>query len=158
MKSKKLKRFARSIFILLVIVLGIIGLRYIGLRLNERSLIKKGSESIVQKNKTSEKILTQGIEVNNFKANPVKIISGEEYVISTNSKFTISYFPINDGFLIILLDKDFIATRSEAENTLLTILGIEREAACRLKVNTTTPKAVNPSMSGRIFTLSWCEG
>jgi hypothetical protein len=99
-----------------------------------------------------------GVTVPNFfkNASHVDEIIGEVMVVD-HPNYKIFYYPINEGFIIPIIASPFEKVRPKAEEAFLQALGIEKEEACKLKVEITTSYAVNPQQAGITHKLSWCE-
>lgn len=98
-----------------------------------------------------------GIKVDNFYKK--SILTGDDgySLFVKTSKYKIMYIPIDNSFLISIIDNPFDSVKPEAEEAFLNDLLITKEEACKLTVNITTPNSVNPAKSGQIYKLSFCE-
>jgi hypothetical protein len=69
-----------------------------------------------------------------------------------------AYYTQDQGFLIVITNKDIEPARKSAEAAFLKILGLEqeKEKACSLKVSLTVPFDVNAQASGTNYGLSFC--
>jgi hypothetical protein len=81
----------------------------------------------------------------------------EDGVNFKNSQYYyMAYYPKQQGFLIAILDPDIEKARGIAESDFLSILGLNKDAACKLNVSMTVPSDVNREASGGNYGLSFC--
>lgn len=104
-----------------------------------------------------ENLEISGVKVGNFYKK--SILTGDDgySLFDKTTKYKIMYIPVDDSFLISIIDNPFDVVKLEAEEAFLNDLGITREEACKLTVNITTPINVNPARSGQNYKLSFCE-
>lgn len=111
-----------------------------------------------QETKSEEKIEISGVKVNNFISQKT---GGENssgyYTIAQTADFHIFYIPTQELFYVSITSYPFDENRTKAEGGFLTALGIEKEEACKLKVDITTPAYANPDKAGEVYGLSFCE-
>ena len=104
-------------------------------------------------------ITNQGeIKVNNFYKNAKKIIEATVYLKETQN-YSIMYFSRTNQFLISLNaynEDEADSYRSQAEQDLLSILGITQEDACKLILQTQVPYSYNGELSKLDYNLSFC--
>lgn len=105
-----------------------------------------------------EKIEISGVEMKNFykKAISVGQQIGDTLIVS-NVEYNITYYPLDEAFLIVILRWPFDEIREKAEQDFLESLTISKEQACKLAVYITTPRYANPEYAGNNWRLSWCE-
>jgi len=104
----------------------------------------------------SEKIIIQGVEVNNFFSSSEKIDPQGDRELSQSNKYSIQYFPQFNSFLISLNASPFEKVRSEAEQDFIKKLGLDEKTACKLLVNIATSQKTDPEFAGRNYPLSFC--
>jgi hypothetical protein len=112
-----------------------------------------------------EKIQISEVSVNNFfkeATGPYDIYimrNGEigEVKIATTDAYSISYFPLDEDFVISIIKYPFEDYLEEAENAFVQNLGILKKDSCKLDVYITAPRFANPELAGEIFGLSWCK-
>ena len=100
----------------------------------------KGTVSINDPNKLPEK----------------KPLSMDGVNFKENSDYSISYYPQDQGFIIVILNPNIQVARDAAEKAFLETLGINQKAACKLKVTLSVPFGVNENASGINYGLSFC--
>jgi hypothetical protein len=88
--------------------------------------------------------------------NEIKTYSLGDIVFKENEKYIMIYSPEDISFFISIKDSNFVASRLEAENELLKFLKIDQEIACEINVTIGTTFDVNPTYSGKIYSLSFC--
>jgi hypothetical protein len=81
----------------------------------------------------------------------------EDGVNFKNSQYYyMAYYPKQQGFIIAIIDPDIENARSVAENDFLSILGINKDAACKLNVSMTVSPDASQKASGGNYRLSFC--
>lgn len=103
------------------------------------------------------KINISGLEVNNFYNFDTEVNERGDVTFVKNALYQILYFSEEDEFLISVLSSPFEQARSRAELDFLNKLEINKNQACQLKVNISTPNFVNPNESGKNYKLSFCQ-
>jgi len=106
---------------------------------------------------TSEKIVLNGVKMDNFYYKAFSIGPIGDTLIDNSSTYKVVYYPIDKAFLISILGSPFDSVRKVAEQAFLKDLGITQADACKLSVYITTPAAYNPSEAGTNYTLSFCS-
>lgn len=108
--------------------------------------------------KTSSSISIYGVTVNNFykTAQPVDT-EGDVQLEKVQNSYQILYLPQFNEFLISILGSPFDTIRTQAENELLSQLGISQQQACQLNVSEGTPQRINPNEAGISYPLSFCS-
>lgn len=101
-------------------------------------------------------IMIDGIAVNNFRENPIQILENGDIVISENQNFQIIFNDPNQKFTLRLLGTDFEDSRQNAENALVTILGLDEDNICRLYIEEEVPINVNNEQRGKLYPFSSC--
>lgn len=96
------------------------------------------------------------LELNNVYKNPLENLSNGGVSFKDNSDYYMAYYPQDQGFLVVIQNPDIKTARDKAEADLLETLGIDKSAACKLKVSITVPYDVNASASGQEYGLSFC--
>lgn len=108
-----------------------------------------------------EKIILQtkngGVEVNNFYKNIVETI-GDTVFLKKEPSFNLAYFRPDGTILIALKKKPIFETRKDAEKSLLEIMGINKDAACKLNVSIEVPVSIDENYAGENLGLSFCPG
>ena len=79
-------------------------------------------------------------------------------VLTEKENYNLEYFPADQTFNIVLLDRNLRAARVAAEQDLLTRFQITQEQACSLNVMVGTIVSVSQEFSGRQLGLSFCPG
>lgn len=106
----------------------------------------------------TDEITISNIPVKNFYKKAEKIDNaGNVYFVDEPNKYQILYEEKFDQFLISILGSPFEELRIEAEQKLISDLGITTAEACLLNVVITTPAFANPDFSGKPYKLSFCE-
>ena len=86
---------------------------------------------------------------------------GHYYLAGTNTvtaPYTILYTEKDQSFNITLFEEPIAATRNQAEQKLLNILGINQEDACYLHYWVGVPYGINPVYAGKNLGFSFCPG
>ena len=100
------------------------------------------------------------VETNNLFQSPVKIFAPDssltEVLVAKNTYFSISFFPQDQSFLIVLLNSNLATARTEAETAFLQKTGITKDQACTLNVNLGVPYSINPQTINVNYGLSFC--
>lgn len=73
-----------------------------------------------------------------------------------DAPFAITLSNVTGAYLITILKSPFEENRLKAEQYFLEKLNIDKEAACKLKVNLGTMRFANPDQAGQTFHLSFC--
>ena len=107
--------------------------------------------------KEPEKIEMNGVLINNFNKKTIEVGKLDEVLFVNENQFNITYYPLDEAFLIIITGIPFEDNRILAEKRFLEELGIETVDACKLKVFITTPRIYNPNEAGINYRLSFCE-
>jgi len=79
-----------------------------------------------------------------------------DILLKDSPGYQIFYIINSDSFLISILNSDFFGTRITAENDLWNLLGISHTTLCGLNVEITTPRYVNASLAGQVYSISTC--
>jgi len=87
----------------------------------------------------------------------VKTNGEGDALIVDKPTYQIVYLKKNDQFLISINKSPFEEIRKEAEEEFRKITQADQEILCKLNVEVTTPSFANPSLSGKIFPLSFCK-
>jgi len=98
-----------------------------------------------------------GVEVNNFYKDAILTGNDGYALFDKTPKYKIAYIPVDQSFLISIIDNPFEAVRKEAERAFLQKLGVNQENACQLRVNIATNVRVDPTHAGQNYKLSFCE-
>ena len=96
------------------------------------------------------------VQVNNFYTTNPPINSDGDIILGTTSDYTIVY-TVPDSSFSIQISGSFDATRPNAENAFLSVLGISQADACKLKVTEGVPYSTTNPLSGKSFSLSFCN-
>lgn len=105
----------------------------------------------------AEKIEISGIEVNDFYKESESAGELGEVLFVNKPEYNITYYPLDDAFLIIITRYPFDEIRPSAEEEFLKALGINKTDACKLSVYITTPSFANPDRAGEVYELSFCN-
>lgn len=105
----------------------------------------------------TEKIEISGVEVKNFYKGAVNIGQIGEALIVNKVEYTITYYPLDNAFLIVILRWPFEEIREKAEQDFLESLSLTKNQACKLAVYITTPRYANPGYEGKNWPLSFCK-
>lgn len=97
------------------------------------------------------------VETKNFYKNTVETID-ETFFLKKEPSFNIGYFRPDGTILIALKTKPILQARKDAENSLLEIMGIDKESACKLNVSVEVPVSIDEKYAGRNLGLSFCSG
>jgi len=93
------------------------------------------------------------------KSNPGQYyIAGEFSPASNNPAYSIVYKEKDQAFTIGLWREPLSQTRTHAEEEFLRVLGISKEAACRLRYVISAPYEISPFYSGKNLGFSFCPG
>lgn len=95
--------------------------------------------------------------INNVYKNTVEHLSNNGVAFADNDDYYMAYYPADQGFLIVIQNKDIQSARQKAEADFLSILGIFRDDACKLKVSLAVPFYVNEFAAGGNYHLSFCS-
>jgi hypothetical protein len=106
---------------------------------------------------SGQTIEVSGIAMNDFTKNPIKVGRLEEITFILTTEYNATYYPKDEGFLIVVTSYPFEEYRRLAEEEFLKKLDISRAEACKLKVYETTPRVFNPDESGINHRLSFCR-
>lgn len=87
-----------------------------------------------------------------------KLITGYDgvYITQTN-EYDILYFSESQAILISLSQGPVLAVKERAEKSLLALLAISPEDACKLKVEVRTMISTDPDLAGKELGLSFCK-
>lgn len=110
---------------------------------------------------SGEKITVKGqtgkVSVNDFKKNAEVASSGVIYFVD-KKEYNIAYNSTSSEFIMTLLvNTNIESTRKDAENDLLSSLGISQQDACKLRVYLYVSAAINKNLSDN-HGLSFCPG
>lgn len=105
---------------------------------------------------TQEKIKISGVSVNNFLKNS-QDVKKRFVTLVKNENFHIFYIPEQEAFVISVTSSPFEEQKSKAEEEFLKILAVDKNSACKLNVDITTPYFANPNEAGKIYKLSFCK-
>lgn len=97
-------------------------------------------------------------DVNNVYQAPLKNLSNDGVAFKDNADYSISYYPQNQGFLIVIQNPDIEGAYSKLESDFLQTLGIDKDTACKLTVSITVPYSINASASGHEYGFRFCSG
>lgn len=103
------------------------------------------------------KVNLDGIVVKDFKQKALNVGKLGEILFVNETNFNITYYPLDNAFLIVITGIPFEQNRLDAEKRFLKELDIGKVEACKLGVYITTPRAYNPKESGINYRLSFCE-
>ena len=87
---------------------------------------------------------------------PYETNGTKKIFVENNAPFTITQDLATSAYLISIVQSPFEEVRQKAEVAFLEKLNIDKEAACKLKVNITTMRFANPNQAGQTFPLSFC--
>lgn len=87
---------------------------------------------------------------------PYEANGTKKIFVETDSPFSITQDLATGAYLISIVQSPFEEVRLKAEAFFLEKLNIDKEAACKLKVNITTMRFANPNQAGQTFPLSFC--
>jgi len=102
-------------------------------------------------------IIIDGIAVNNFKKNAVRITENGNTILDENTQYEIIFNEAEQKLILVLRGENFENSQSSAESRLLELLGIDELNVCRLFVEEQIPTSVNNEYAGQVFPLSYCE-
>lgn len=150
-KVKKSKRTNKSLLIILLTLLAVLG----GSLLAEKQ-VKINKIPTQTSQGRLNKIEISGVTMNDFyKFDQPK---HDEYAtISKTQAYHIFYIPDQNLFYISITYPPFEQNRIAAEEDFLDKLGITKEDACELDVDLTTPGFVGNSEAGKVYHLSFCS-
>lgn len=110
----------------------------------------------VSQSSTFEKTVVRGINVNVFLSpTPSLDPAGLPLVVETDT-YRIIYHPEDESFAITILASPFVTIQKQAEQQLLSLLGVSQQQACLLQVTISSPSKINPDYTGKIVGLSFC--
>lgn len=96
------------------------------------------------------------VEIRDVTESPEAVYSGDVYVVTETSQYSILYYEHNDFFLVSLLDGgDFAAARTMAEQAFLDTLEVSEAEACELSVDLVVPPYIDFDRAGS-YGLSYC--
>ena len=123
------------------------------------SAFKNNSGPNGQSAPTLEMPSTQGppVTVNNFLKSPPQNLSYGA-VIAETGYYKIIYFSEDEGIIITLKSVPLAQAQIQAENDLMSRLGIPMAEACKLKIYITVPVDVDSSAAGKNYPMSFCSG
>lgn len=82
-------------------------------------------------------------------------LAGED---TTTAPYSIIYSNSDQSFVVSLLKEPIGSVRSDAEQKLMTILGINKAQACALRYWVGVPNYLNPVYAGKNLGFSFCPG
>ncbi|OGM01821.1 hypothetical protein A2115_03825 [Candidatus Woesebacteria bacterium GWA1_41_8] len=98
-----------------------------------------------------------GVKVKNFYKEGSPPGSLGEVTFVKKAQYSLTYFPEETGFLLVITSSPFEENRKLAEKDLLQVLGITEADMCKLSVYITTPQIYNPNEAGNNYPLSYCN-
>lgn len=96
----------------------------------------------------ADDIFVDGIAVNNFKEEPARTLENGDLVLVENAEYQIIFNEPNQKFVLRLLGTNFEDSRLNAENDLMTRLGLDAMNMCRLYIE--------EEFNGTIYPFSHC--
>ncbi len=96
------------------------------------------------------------VAIDNVYKNPVEKLSRNGVEFKESEKYNMSFYPQNNGFLIVITDPNVVASEKEAENDFLSQLEISKDDACKLEISITVPFGVSEKYSGKVYGFSFC--
>jgi hypothetical protein len=108
------------------------------------------------KNHPADTINIGTVRVKNFYGKEKINVTATKY-LHNDRDYYVLYIPNENLFFINLLTDDVISVRHNAENKLLSMLGIDKIKACLLKVQITASRTFNTEYAGKSFGLSFCK-
>ena len=100
------------------------------------------------------------VSVKNFYiSNPSTTDGGETVILESTEHYMLTYSTLDGSFWIGIDPDQFYALRSQAEQDLLSILGVSTTDACKLSVSESVFYSPTSTIaSGQSFPLSFCFG
>ena len=121
------------------------------------AIINKAFPTVVVSLPPTDKVIISGVIVNNFFPKATKVNEYGDYYLVKKDGYNILYeFQFNQ-FLISILDSPFRELKKTAENDLISVLGINKQDACKLNVVISTPLFANSEEAGKNYKMSFCE-
>lgn len=105
----------------------------------------------------SESFVISGVTVKNFYKNPEDSNSTSDVLFFENADYSMTYVGAFEQFYISISNTNFLSTRDMAETKFLSILGISKLDACKLKVEESVPIKSKSPYAGGVYPLSFCE-
>lgn len=96
------------------------------------------------------------VATNNVYADPIQQFPDNSVAFANNNYYYFAFFPLDESFVITILNPDIQTARVKAENDFLQQLSITKEQACDLKLTLAVPFSINQENSGQNFDLSFC--
>lgn len=104
----------------------------------------------------ADSIIVNGIPVDDFYKTASKVTEEGDVLLVETVNYQISYLKQFQEFKITIITAGFDQARKEAEARFLTLLGIDKNNACRLSVEVSSPQYANNKYAGMVFPLSFC--
>lgn len=157
----------KIIFIFFIVIIIGVGIYFFLARENGNDIEKQKGEilyplsqdtPIPQTIPTTDVITLQNtngeVTMRNFLRNATPL--GSNFLLFKNKDFSITYFRRGNAFLIGIDNEPIREVRTQAENTLIGILGIQQQEACKLFVTVALPNWLSPELAGKDYHLSFC--
>ena len=117
----------------------------------------KPSSFDIEKVKNQETINVSGVTVNNYYKGAIVTAPDGYALFEVNENYKFSYIPVDNSFLISIIENPFDKVRIEAETAFLKKLNITQKEACRLNVSVSTNIRIDPGRAGVNYPISFCE-
>lgn len=106
---------------------------------------------------TAETITLKGVAMKNFYKDAVQVNAKGDALLVSTSQYQLVYQQEGERFMISVNDSPYEKVQEEAEQTLLTHLGITADDACWLGVFVSSPYFANPDEAGKVYNPRFCE-
>jgi hypothetical protein len=104
-----------------------------------------------------DRIVISGVNVDNFLDISAVINTNNDRELANTDTYDIVYLPLFETFIITIKTEDIAQARADAENTLLSILDISQEEACKLTIEEYIAVYVESETAGYSYSPSFCS-
>lgn len=102
-------------------------------------------------------IYIRGVKVKSFYRTSEEIDINKDAIIVNKDSYVITYLPKDSQFFFNIYSFPFEQYRTQAEKEFLSVLGINENDACKLKVKIATYNSQNTAYFGTYYGLSFCK-
>lgn len=123
----------------------------------QNSSVRAPSPLVVPTVPTTDTFVVSGVTVKNFYKSKTDKNSTNDVLLFENKDYSISYVPLYEQFVLTLWSPEFLKVRTQAEQKLLELIGVNRTNACQLNVQEGVPIKVKSPYAGGAYPLSFCQ-
>lgn len=106
---------------------------------------------------SSETISIKGISMENFYKDAIHVNRAGDVLITNTARYQLVYQQEGERFLISVNESPYEQVQKEAEQALLSRLGISADDACWIGVFVSSPYYANPDEAGIVYNPTFCE-